>query len=132
MSKRPFKAPVIPEESSMFNEQHIKMLANDLVTGRTKLPKMTVSDNIVRGLRAIIRATGLVSYHVFYTVGEDDQAYLKIGVMDPKNPEHLTIQEARDLARTIKALGKKGIDPQSGLHSRLIKELREMGVNWKP
>lgn len=127
------KITTVPEqESSKFNVEHLEMLANDLKTGRLKLDRLTVSDNIVKGLRAIVRSTGLVSFHVYYTVGADDAAYLKIGVMDPKNPDHLTIPEARELARTIKALGKTGIDPQSGLHQRLVAELKSQGVNWKP
>jgi len=131
MSKKIPTVPIEPE-SSKFNVEQLEMLANDLKTGRLKLNRITVSDNIVKGLRAVVRDTGLISYHTYYTVGPDDAAYLKIGVHDPKNPDHLTIPEARDLARTIKALGKKGIDPQEGLHQRLIKELRESGVSWKP
>lgn len=131
LSKR--KAPpVVEPESSKFNVEQLEMLANDLKTGRLKLNRITVSDNIVKGLRAIVRDTGLISYHVYYTVGEGDAAYLKIGVHEPKNPDHLTIPEARDLARTVKALGKKGIDPQEGLHQRLVRELKEMGPAWKP
>jgi hypothetical protein len=43
-----------------------------------------------------------------------------------------SIEQARTLARTVKALGVAGIDPQVGLHERLIRELTERGTDWRP
>jgi hypothetical protein len=40
-----------------------------------------------------------------------------------------TIEEARALTKTIRALAAKGIDVQSGLHERL---LRVQGTRWRP
>lgn len=125
-------ASVVEPESSRFNVEHLEMLAKDLKSGRLKLNRITLSDNIVKGLRAIVRDTGLISYHIYYTVGDSDAAYLKVGVHDPKNPDHLTIPQAREIAKVVKALGKKGIDPQEGLHQRLVRELFEQGEKWRP
>jgi hypothetical protein len=36
------------------------------------------------------------------------------------------------LTKTIRALGDKGVDPQEGLHKRLLKEIAEKGTAWKP
>jgi hypothetical protein len=87
---------------------------------------VTVSDRVVSGLRAIVRNTGEISYHVNYHVG-NERPYLKIG-QHPKT----TIAEARELARTVLALAERGIDPAAGLHERLIRELKEKGEKWRP
>ena len=44
----------------------------------------------------------------------------------------MTVNEACDQAKTVCALADMGIDPQEGLHERLIKELREKGTAWRP
>jgi hypothetical protein len=41
-----------------------------------------------------------------------------------------TIEEARALTKTIRALAEKGIDVQSGLHERLLRELKAQGTRW--
>jgi hypothetical protein len=122
---------LVESHSDDFNAEVFEALARDLKSGRLRLKRPTLSDNIVRGLRAIIRSTGIITYHVYYQVG-DDSPFLKIGVHDPGNPEHLTVTQARHIARTIKALGKKGIDVQEGLHGRLVRELQEQGDKWRP
>jgi hypothetical protein len=43
----------------------------------------------------------------------------------------MKIEEARGIAATIEALADKGIDVQDGLHDRLIRELKQQGVNWR-
>jgi len=91
-----------------------------------KVDRTTFTDSIVPGLRAIVRVTGLISYHVQYTV-DGNRMYLKIG----DHPD-TTIAEARILAVIVRALAERGIDPQDGLHKRLIRELRERGAAWKP
>jgi hypothetical protein len=87
---------------------------------------LTVSDDVVPGLRAIVRKSGEISLHVSYTIGES-RPYLLLGHM----PD-ITIAEARELARTVLALAEKGIDPAEGLHARLIRELRAKGTRWRP
>jgi hypothetical protein len=32
----------------------------------------------------------------------------------------------------VRALAEMGIDPQEGLHERLIRELQKEGTNWRP
>jgi hypothetical protein len=57
---------------------------------------------------------------------------VKIGELDPKSPEHLTIEEAREVTKTIQALARKGIDVQEGLHRSMIRGIRKEGVKWRP
>jgi hypothetical protein len=86
---------------------------------------------MVAGLRAQVHRSGLVSFHVSYYVG-DKRPFINIGSLNEDEPDHITITEARQLAKTIKALGDKGIDVQDGLHKRLLRELKRDGTNWRP
>ena len=40
----------------------------------------------------------------------------------------MSIAEARQLTRTVQTLAAIGIDPQEGLHERLIRELKAKGT----
>jgi hypothetical protein len=80
----------------------------------------------VSGLQAIIRRTGLISFHVGYNYG-GSRPVLKLGVWPG-----MSIAEARSLATTVRELAEKGIDVQEGLHERLIRELQARGTDWRP
>lgn len=114
-----------------FSTETFEALAEDLKSKRVPLDRITVSDSLQVGLRAIIRDTGNVSYHVQYEVvgkdGSKSRPYLTIG----HYPE-TTVAQARKLAKTVIALAGKGIDVQAGLHEKLIKELIRDGERWKP
>ena len=112
--------------SDKFSGPTFEALADDLKRGRVPLDRVTVSDNIQTGLRAIIRNTGLISFHVQYSV-EGSRPYLKIG-----DYPDTTVNEARSIAKTVIALAERGIDVQSGLHERLVRELKEKGEKWRP
>jgi len=109
-----------------------RQLASDLSEGRIPLGRVTLSDdpkedpNAVSGLRAIIRGSGLISFHVQYEI-EGSRPYLKLG-----DAEHMNLKEARELARTVRGLADMGIDVQAGLHERLVRELKEKGMKWRP
>lgn len=118
-------------EESVFTEATLAAMAKDLKSRRLVLDRTTVSDDLVTGLRAIITKDGSVTYHASYHLG-DTRPYLRLGVMDPKHPDHISLDDARELTKTIKALADKGIDPQEGLHRRLIRELLEKGPRWRP
>lgn len=118
-------------EQSVFTEANLAAMAKDLKSRRLPLDRTVLSDDLVTGLRAVIRKDGGVTYHASYTYG-DARPFMKLGVMDPKDPEHISLEDARELTKTIKALADKGIDPQDGLHRRLVAELLRDGVNWKP
>jgi hypothetical protein len=126
MSARRKLSPNAGRPASKFAPETFEALARDLTTGRTPLTRVTVSDDMVTGLRAVIRNTGLVTFHVHYDF-DDSRPYMKIG-------EHpgMKVDEARSIAKTVKALADKGIDVQAGLHERLIRELKEKGERWKP
>lgn len=85
---------------------------------------------MVVGLRAMCHKSGLIAFHVSYYVG-DKRPFMKIGTFNEGDPEFMTIEDARHVAKTIIALGEKGIDVQEGLHRRLIRELKEKGTNWR-
>jgi hypothetical protein len=109
-----------------FKATSLKALAAQIKI-KGKPDRLTVSDNVVTGLRAVVRATtGAVTFHVDYTIG-DRRPYLLLGTLDD-----LSIEDARGLALTVKALAAKGVDPAEGLHTRLIRELREQGEKWRP
>jgi len=112
--------------TSGFSVETFDRFAADLTSGRTPLKQLTISDNVVSGLRALIRDTGAVSFHVAYKVG-GSRPYLMIGT----HPQ-MTVATARKLATTIQSLAAKGIDVQEGLHDRLIRELLEHGDKWRP
>jgi hypothetical protein len=114
------------KKPSEFTIAWFQKLAEGLTTGRMKTDRITVSDDMVSGLRAIIRDTGGISFHVQYTIGKS-RPYLKIGEVPGT-----TVEQARSLARTVLALAQQGIDPQSGLHERLLRELAEQGPKWRP
>jgi hypothetical protein len=121
------KQLVVPAKNpSEFTIPFLQKLAEGLTTGRMKTDRITISDDLVPGLRAIVRDTGGISFHVQYTIGKS-RPYLKIGEVPGT-----TIEQARSLAKTVLALARQGIDPQSGLHERLLRELAEQGSKWRP
>lgn len=114
------------KQPSTFTISWLQKLADGLTTGHMKTDRITISDDLVPGLRAIVRDTGGISFHVQYTIGKS-RPYLKIGEVPGT-----TIEQARKLARIVLSLAKQGIDPQSGLHERLLRELAEQGDKWRP
>ena len=126
--RNPVKARKRPRanEGGRFNADTFEALADDLQNKRIPLPRVTVSDNIQTGLRAIIRNTGLISFHVQYDI-DGSRPYLKIG----DHPE-MSVERARRIAGIVRTLADHGIDPQAGLHERLVRELEDKGVKWRP
>lgn len=121
------KKPANTERSRIkFSGPTFEGLAKDLKDGRTPLDRLTVSDDMQQGLRAIVRNTGLVSFHAHYDV-DGSRPYIKIG-----DYPDMTVEQARAITKTIRALADMGIDVQAGLHERLIRELKEKGTKWRP
>ncbi|WP_448043750.1 integrase arm-type DNA-binding domain-containing protein [Bradyrhizobium liaoningense] len=118
-------------EQSVFTEANIAAMAKDMKSGRILLDRTVLSDDLVTGLRVVIRKDGTVAYHASYHFG-DDRPFMKLGVIDPKDPDYISLNDARELTKVIKTLAAKGINPQEGLHRRLVAELLRDGVNWKP
>lgn len=120
-------------EPSKFEKDSLFALAKDLQTRRLPLERITVSDDMVTGLRAVISKSGQIALSASYHFG-DERPFLKLGELSapPKDPAYISIDDARELTKTIKSLADKGIDPQEGLHKRLIRELKEQGTRWRP
>lgn len=126
MAKASAKAP-----STKFTAERLKAFSKDLQTQRVPLERQQISDDMVVGLRAMIHKSGLIAFHVSYYVG-DKRPFMRIGTFDdPSDPDYISIEDAREVAKTIKALGEKGIDVQDGLQRRLVRELKEKGVGWR-
>jgi hypothetical protein len=81
-----------------------------------KTDRITVSDDLVSGLRAVIRDTGGSVFT--YSTPSENRA-------DISRSAKCQGPRSRKLAnwRTVLALVQQGIDPQSGLHERLLREL---------
>ena len=109
-----------------FTNETLEKLADDLQKKRVPLDRVTISDEMQVGLRAIIRNTGGITFHASYDIG-GGRPYLKLGTY----PE-MTIKEARELTKTVRYLADMGIDPQEGLHDRLVRQLKEKGTRWRP
>jgi hypothetical protein len=120
-------APKPRKPLSRFTPKLLKDSLADLQSGRMgAVDKVTIGDDEQSGLRAIVRKSGTVSFHVIYTVN-GERPILLVGHW----PE-TSIDEARDLAKTIRTLAAEGIDPTLGLHARLISELKRDGIKWRP
>lgn len=117
--------------STKFTKETLEAFARDLKSGRIPLERQQISDDMVVGLRAVIHKSGLIAFHASYYVGEN-RPFMKLGDLNEDSRDHISIEDARELTKTIKALGDKGIDVQDGLHRRLIDELMEEGTNWRP
>lgn len=114
-----------------FTEAFFKQVVEDMKSGRWPGKRVQHADDMVTGLRAQVYPTGLISYHVSYYVGEE-RPFMLIGYgHDKSDPLYLTVQDARHVAKTVIALGEKGINPQDGLLPRLVHELKRDGANWK-
>jgi hypothetical protein len=125
--------PIGPHEKSAFTEESLKILARDLKNGRLPLERTIISDDRMIGLRAMVTKDGRVTFHASYHYG-NKRPFMMIGELtdDRKNPDRITIEDAREITKTIKYLGDMGIDPQEGLQRRLVAELKRDGTKWRP
>jgi Arm DNA-binding domain len=128
MARTPRKDSSSP--SKKFTAEKLEAFSKDLQSQRVPLERQQISDDVVTGLRAILHKSGLIAFHVSYYV-DDKRPFMRIGTFDKGDPDYISIEDAREVAKTIKALGGKGIDVQDGLHRRLVRELKEKGVGWR-
>lgn len=116
--------------ATRFTEENLELVAKDLQSGRLPLMRTQLSDDFVAGLRALVNKSGLISFHISYAVG-DRRPFMKLGDLNKDSPDHISLKDAREVAKTVKKLGDRGIDPQDGLLKRLVFELKRDGENWK-
>lgn len=121
----------VPVEKSKFDKETLLAIGKDLQSGKLPLERVRVSDDMVVGLRAVVNRSGLCTLHVSYAVG-DDRPFKLLGSLNDGEDNTISINEARALARTIKALGDKGINVDKANDQRLLKELRRDGPAWRP
>jgi Arm DNA-binding domain len=111
---------------SEFTAEMLQSMSEALKSGRMKVDKVTFTDDVQPGLRAIVRSKGAITLHCHYDF-EGSRPMIKVGEIPG-----CTVDEARALTKTIRALAAKGIDVQSGLHERLLRELKAQGTRWRP
>jgi hypothetical protein len=124
--KRSIKAALANAPKSEFTAEMLQSMSEALKSGRMKVDKMMLSDDQQTGLRALVRSTGTVSFHCQYDFG-GSRPMIKVGDLPGT-----TIAEARELTKTIRALAANGIDVQTGLLPRLLRELKSQGTRWRP
>lgn len=117
----------IPRGGTRFTATLLDGLSAEMQARRIRAPRLVVSDNVVTGLRAIIRQSGAVSLHAHYKSPDGSRPMVLLGAY----PE-MSIAQARDLVRTINALVAKGLDPLEGMRRRVMAELLEKGSDWRP
>jgi hypothetical protein len=119
------------EAQSKVTEKGLLKIAEDVVSGRTPVGRITVADDLVVGLRALILKSGAVSYHASYHL-KGERPFLYLGSAKKGDVDYLPLAEAREITKTIKALGDKGVDVRDGLLPRLVRELKRDGIKWRP
>jgi hypothetical protein len=124
------KALGSPRESKI-TEASLLAIAKDLASGKVPMARLTISDDLVVGLRAMISNSGEISYHASYTL-RGERPFLNIGSANRQAPDYISLTEARQITKTIKALAHKGIDVKDGLMPRLRRELLRDGEKWRP
>jgi hypothetical protein len=121
----------VSAEKSKFDETTLLNVAKDLSSGKLPLERVRISDDMVVGLRAVVNRSGLVTLHVSYEIG-DERPFMLLGSLNKDADNHISIEEARELAKTVKSLAARGINVQDGLHRRLVRELKDKGTAWRP
>lgn len=121
----------VPASKSEFTEEMLLQAAKDLSSGRLKLERLRISDDMCVGLRAVVNRSGRITLHVSYEVG-DDRPFKLLGSANKDESDYISIDDARELAKTIKALGDRGINVDEANDRRLLKELRRDGASWRP
>lgn len=127
------RKPLAAGEQSKFTRETLLAIAADMNKKHYGgVNRINLTDDMQPGLRALVQKDGRVSLHANYTVGESRPMMFLGQITDAKAPDYITIQDARELTKTVRALGDRGVDPQDGLHARLLRELREQGTKWRP
>jgi hypothetical protein len=129
MIKRPRPRPGRPIEGPEFDGKMFEKFADDMKSGRLPLPRVTIGDPETKGLSALIRSSGLISFHVQYEIYDEEGSRPK-----PKigNYPEMSVKQARALANTIHALAERDIDPFKNIMESRIEELLKQGANWRP
>lgn len=119
------------KKGTKFTKETLFAIAKDLKNGKSLMTRANLSDDMVTGLRYTVLPSGSITLSANYFVGQE-RCLLKLGVLNDGQEDYISIDEARELTKTVKALGDKGINPQDGLLKRLRRELLEKGTNWRP
>lgn len=120
-------------ERSKFTRETLLAIAADMSKKHYEgVNRINLTDDMQPGLRALVQKDGRVSLHAGYTVGDSRPMIMLGQISDPKASDFITIEDARHLTKTIRALGERGVDPQEGLQTRLLRELKEKGTSWRP
>lgn len=127
---------LLPNEPSHYTEKSLKAFAADVKSGRLPvLDRLRLTDDMVTGLRVHIFKDGTINFLTNYHFGDHTKRHdFKIGELtaDSKSPDHLSLENAREITKIIQSLSLNGIDVQDGMRRRLIRELLRDGRQWRP
>jgi hypothetical protein len=113
----------------------------DMQSGRNPLQRMHLTDTEGNGLRVIIRRTSKITYHCHYFAPDppedsDDEDFEIAGGKRPLQKigsyPATSVATVRHRAMVISTLAKNGIDFRWGMLPRLLKEIDEKGLKWRP
>lgn len=105
-----------------------KLIQAAIKTAVKSKKRQRLSDGLAPGLRVNVYPDGKVALSVEYRLpGIVTRPQVKFGEW----PD-MSIDEARELAATIRELASRGVDVQLGLHTRLAQELQRDGLDWQP
>lgn len=125
------------DRNDVFTESNLRALVDDLKRGPMKVNKrVTVCDPIVTGLRAVVSRSGGIALSACYTFDES-RPLVKLGEMGAPehDPEYMTIDDARELTKVIKALADRGINIEEEIgkvRQKLLRDVLEKGEKWRP
>lgn len=125
------------QNNDIFTEPNLRAIVEDLKRGPMKVNKrVTVCDPIVTGLRAVVSRSGSIALSACYSV-DDSRPLIKLGELNAPHydPEYLSINDARELTKTIKALADRGISIEEEVgkvRQKLLREVLDKGDKWRP
>lgn len=125
------------QNNDIFTESNLRAIVEDLKRGPMKVNKrVTVCDPIVTGLRAVVSRSGSIALSACYSV-DDSRPLIKLGELNAPHydPEYLSINDARELTKTIKALADRGISIEEEVgkvRQKLLREVLDKGDKWRP
>lgn len=126
--------------ADLIRQKYFEQVIDMMQSGVLKTHMFKMSDDGCKNLRAILRSTGHISYHVQYTAPPmpkdlapelkkawKSRPYLLVGYY-PDTP----LMKVRHRVEVIQALAERGIDVQLYGWEYLLQELDRRGLKWLP
>lgn len=118
-------------EKSKITEALLFRTVEELQSGRMPLERQRWSDDVAVGLRITVNFSGLITFAASYDI-DNERHHMIIGSLNKERDDYITLEKARQRTKIIKGLAERGVNPQDGLHRRLLREIDEEGLKWEP